>query len=198
MVLHKCCSCWSCPIHRRKFRKKIQISPHNSEWNNININNQNIKTFEYTHVLSQTVTPSLSQHRSYYTDLLLTLPSCVPDCWNTSFTDVKNHSSKILRTSLIFLYVKNDIVTDLLNHATQNIMVAIGSWSKRLLDFPKFSRQSGPHICIIMLKKLRRFLFLQIWRPAMYIPLHTPLHILCKLMAYSLSSSKSGVNTHLN
>lgn len=36
--------------------KKIQISPHNSGWNNININNQNIKTLKYTHILSQTVT----------------------------------------------------------------------------------------------------------------------------------------------
>ena len=141
--------------------------------------------------------PSLSTEVTALTCFLPCLLVCLTAETPVSLM-LKNHSSKILRTSLIFMYIKNDIVTGLLNHATLNIMVAVGSWSEKILDFPKFSRQSGPHICIIMLKKLRRFLFLQIWRPAMYIPLHTPLHILCKLMAYSLSSSKSGVNTHLN
>ena len=109
-----------------------------------------------------------------------------------------HHVGLIFTSLLIFLYAKNDIPTGLLNHPTQNIMVDVGSWIERLLDFLKFSRQSGPHICINLLKKLCRFLYLQIWRPVLYIPLHIPLNILCKLMACYLSSSKPGVNAHLN
>ena len=98
----------------------------NSEWNNINMN-QNIKTLKYIHVLSRTVTlfPSLSTE---VTSMTCFFPSLVCLPVETPVTlMLRNHSSKILRTTLIFLYVKNGTATGLLNHATQNILVAVGS-----------------------------------------------------------------------
>ena len=123
--------------------------------------------------------PSLSTEVTALTCFLPCLLVCLTAETPVSLM-LKNHSSKILRTSLIFMYIKNDIVTGLLNHATLNIMVAVGSWSEKILDFPKFSRQSGPHICIIMLKKLCRFFMItpcikQYWKLFHYQLMHTML-----------------------
>ena len=161
--------------------------------------NQNIKTLKYIHVLSRTVTlfPSLSTE---VTSMTCFFPSLVCLPVETPVTlMLRNHSSKILCTTLIFLYVKNGTATGLLNHATQNILVAVGSWSEKLLDFLKFSRQSGPYIFIILLKKLMQILVSANLKASfVYSTSHVPSYILCKLIAHSLSSSKYGVNTHLN